>query len=263
MELSVIVPVYDERTTVLSSIERVLAIAEVSEVIVVDDGSTDGSSALLRGVQLGPRVQIAFHDRNRGKTAAVRTGLALATGDAVVVHDADLEYDPRDLPRLLGPLEDRGVGAVFGTRYPREERATLLAAWLRHRIGLPHGGPRASAFYDAIDPIGYYGVALVTELANALYGLSLSDEATCYKVVRTELMRAFDIGQEGFELCPALVSELALGGHRIVEVPIRYAPRSRRDGKKIRWRDGLDAARVLLERRLRPRPGPRPTDLTR
>lgn len=253
MRLSVIIPVYDERATVLASIERVLAVPEVSEVIVVDDGSGDGSDAILREARLGPRVQIVFHSLNRGKTAAVRTGLARVTGDAVVVHDADLEYDPRDLARLLVPLEDRSVSAVFGTRYPRQERASLLVTWLRHRVGLPHRGPRASEFYDAIDPVGYYGVAFVTELANRLYGLSLSDEATCYKVVRAELMRGFDIGEGGFELCPALVSELALGEHRIVEVPIGYTPRTHVEGKKIRWRDGLGAARVLIERRLRPR----------
>ena len=257
LRLSVIVPTFDERDTVLASLERLLEVPDVTQVVVVDDGSRDGTTEILRAREKDPRVQLVFHATNRGKTPALVSGLEHVDGDVTIVHDADLEYDPANLPRLLERFADPTVVAVFGTRYPRYGREALLPAWLRHRLGLPHGGSRPAAFYDAIDPVSYYGSMVVTELANVLFGLSLSDEATCYKAVRTAVLRTLDLGGRGFEFCPALVAELALRGARIVEVPIDYTPRSRRAGKKIRWRDGLDAARVLIARRLRAGRGPR------
>ncbi len=248
MKLSVIVPVFDERSTAVESIARLLSVSEVSEVVVVDDGSQDGTRELLRDLRAA-KVRVLYHPHNRGKTAAIRTALPHCNGELVVVHDADLEYDPKNLPLLMEPFSDPTVAAVFGTRYPREERRTLWWRWLRHWLGKEADGARPGSFYDAINPLNYYGTVVVTELANLLYGLELSDEATCYKIVRRDLLLHFDVGHAGFEFCAALVSELALGGHRIVELPIEYAPRTRKQKKKIRLRDGLSAARVLLARR--------------
>ena len=224
LRLSVLVPVYNEQDTVIPILERVLAVEAVKEVIVVDDGSTDGSAGLLKEfAREHPEVTVLHHPRNRGKGAAVRTALGRATCEVVVVQDADLEYDPRDLPRLLALIEQGEAEVVYGSRV----RGTNPMSYLRY----------------------YLGGRLVSLVASLLYGRWLTDEPTCYKMVRRDLLDGIDLEAEGFEFCPELTAKLLRRGVRYREVPIRYRPRSIAQGKKIRARDGLIAVWTLLKLR--------------
>jgi len=222
--LSVLVPVYNEQDTVIPILERVLELDVPKEVIVVDDGSTDASAHRLEEfAREHPEVTVLRHPRNRGKGAAVRTALERATGDVVVVQDADLEYDPRDLPRLLSLIERGEADVVYGSR-------------------VRGGNPMSYLRY-------YLGGRLVSLVASLLYGRWITDEPTCYKMVRRDLLDDIDLEAEGFEFCPELTAKLLRRGARYREVPIRYRPRSIGEGKKIRARDGLIAVWTLLKLR--------------
>lgn len=223
--LSVIIPVYNEAPTVAEVVRRVRAGGFVHEIIAVDDGSHDESLARLRELAAvdGPPLRVLAHDRNRGKGAAVRTGIAAAMGDLILVQDADLEYDPGDYPALIAPFADPTVGAVFGSRNLRRN-------------------PKSSALF-------YWGGRYLSWLANRLYGSRLTDITTGYKVVRTALLRSLDLRCDGFEFCPELAVRLLQQAARIAEVPISYRPRSRAEGKKIRARDGWHATWTLVRLR--------------
>jgi len=224
LRLSVIVPVYNERNSVVPILEKVLAVELPKEVIVVDDGSTDGSADLLgEFVQKHPQVTLLRHEHNRGKGAAIRTALSQATGDVVVIQDADLEYDPRDLPGLLEPIRRGEAEVVFGSRV----RGRNPMSYLRY----------------------YLGGRLVSLLASMLYGHWVTDEPTCYKMIRRDVLVSIELESEGFEFCPEVTAKLLRGGARYMEVPIRYYPRSLAEGKKIRARDGLIAIWTLLKLR--------------
>jgi len=232
MKLSVIIPAYNEAATVAEVIRRVLATGEAGEIVVVDDGSADGTPEVLAGLQVrhGPVVRVLHHVQNRGKGAAIRTGLAAATGDLVLVQDADLEYEPAEYPALLAPFSDPVAQVVYGSRN------------LRHN-------PRSNFAF-------YWGGRFLSWVANRLYGSRISDEATGYKVVRTSLLRELNLQSEGFEFCAEITAKLLRRGVRICEVPISYRPRSRAEGKKIRWHDGIVAVWTLVRYRLcRARPG--------
>ncbi|HLU38006.1 MAG TPA: glycosyltransferase family 2 protein [Planctomycetota bacterium] len=225
-DLSVVVPVYNEVATLAQIVEKVLALPVSVEVLLVDDGSTDGSGALCDELAARhPGVVRAFHlERNRGKGAAVRTGIAAATGRAVVVQDADLEYDPEDLVRLLHEMDRRGTPVIYGSRR------------------LHHRSKTAQARY-------YWGGVLVTWVTNLLYGARLTDEPTCYKMWRRELIQSIPLECDGFEFCPEVTAKVLRRGHRIPEIQIRYTPRSIHEGKKIRVRDGWKAIWTLLRLR--------------
>jgi dolichol-phosphate mannosyltransferase len=226
MKLSVIIPVYNEEATLGEIIFRVRATCRVDEIVVVDDGSTDASPQILARMQNHdhPSLQILRHERNRGKGAAIRTGLSAVTGDLVLVQDADLEYDPADYPTLLAPFADPEVVAVYGSRN------------LRHN-------PRSSFAF-------YWGGRLLSWIANGLYGSHVTDEATGYKVIKTEILRDMHLETDGFEFCPEVTAKLLQQGVRIREVPISYVPRSWEQGKKIQWYDGLIAIWILIKYRL-------------
>jgi glycosyltransferase involved in cell wall biosynthesis len=178
----------------------------------------------------GPMVRVLRHTQNRGKGAAIRTGLAMVTGDLVLVQDADLEYDPAEYPVLLAPFSDPTVQAVYGSRNLRRN-------------------PRSNFAF-------YWGGRFLSGVANRLFGSHISDEATGYKVVRTSLLRALNLQSEGFEFCAEVTAKLLRRGVRICEVPISYRPRSRAEGKKIRWHDGIVAVWTLVRYRFsRARPG--------
>ena len=231
MKLSVVIPVYNEAETVGSLIERVLAVdlqGVEREVIAVDDGSTDRSYQVLERIAAGrpELVKVYHHRENRGKGAAIRTALQHVTGDIVITQDADLEYDPEDYPRLLALFEDPAVQVVYGSRNLRSN-------------------PRSSWTF-------YWGGRVVSWVANLLYGSDLTDEATGYKLFRTDLLRSLDLQSDGFEFCPEVTGKLLRRDIDIHEIPISYQPRGLEEGKKINWRDGLEAIWTLLRHRFAP-----------
>lgn len=229
--LSIIIPVYNERRTILEIINRVEAVdfTDVErELVVVDDGSTDGTREILREA-IAPRHHVVFHERNCGKGSAIRTGLAAARGDYFVIQDADLEYNPRDLNKLLAALRTGSNEIVYGSRALGDNRDA-----------------RASQLF-------HLGGLLVTWWTNALYGTSLTDEATCYKMFTRNVYERIPLHCTGFEFCPELTGKALRGGFTITEVPISYAPRGTSAGKKIRYRDGLTALWTLTKIRMTPR----------
>ena len=231
MTVSVVVPAYNEVATVERLLRRVAAVPMAKEVIVVDDGSTDGTRPLLAELQeRGLIDRLLLHERNRGKGAALRTGFAHATGDVVVVQDADLEYDPGSIPTLLGPIADGRADAVYGSRFM--------------------GGPRRVLFFWHT-----LGNRFLTLLSNALTNLNLTDMETCQKLIRRKLLQSLPLTVDRFGIEPEITARLAQAGARIYELPISYDGRSYAEGKKIGWKDGMSAIWFILKCNLT---GPRP-----
>jgi glycosyltransferase involved in cell wall biosynthesis len=226
VKLSVIMPVYNERETLVPAVEAVLAIDRVDELIIVDDGSTDNTRDLYDGVKaLDKRVHVHLMKKNQGKGAAVRTGFRLASGDIMLIQDADLEYDPRDYPALIQPIEEGRAAVVYGSRF--------------------RGGPTKTMFFWHM--IGNKFLTLVT---NVLYNTILSDMETCYKVFRADVIREIPLKAKGFEFEPEITSKILKRGYRIYEVPISYNGREFEEGKKISpWKDGPKALFYLLKYR--------------
>lgn len=225
--LSVIVPVYNEAATVGELLRRLLAAPYPDkQIIIVDDGSDDETAAAIGDWEAVANVVVLRHTANRGKGAAVRTGLGAATGRITVIQDADLEYDPGDLPAVVQPIQRGEALAVYGSRYLRP-------------VGLPWSRFRLA-------------VVLLNGLVRFLYGQRLTDEATCYKALPTALYRALNLRSEGFELCPEITANLCRSGVRIVEAPISYHPRGAGDGKKIGWRDAWRGFWALVKWRFVP-----------
>lgn len=214
MKLSVIIPVFNEKDTVEAVLGRVLETPFEKEVIVVDDGSTDGTSEILGNPPAG--VKVVKHGKNMGKGSAVRSGLRHASGDVVIIQDADLEYDPNDYPALLEPIASGIADVVYGSR------------------NVSGDNPRSSFSF-------YLGGVLLSKLTNILYRARLTDEATGYKVFRSEVIKGLNLRSTGFEFCPEVTGKLLRSGVRIHEVPISYNPRMKSEGKKITWWDGLRA----------------------
>jgi len=234
MLLTIIIPAYQEEDTIEEVLEAVAAIDIESlgftkEIVVCDDGSTDRTSEIVAKVAgRDPRIRLIRHDRNRGKGAAIRTALAEASGDFVLIQDADLEYEVTDYPALLARVKD-GARVVYGSRFLLAERPS---------------GMRASNFLAN---------RILTITANLLYGVNITDEATCFKVFDARLLRSLELRCEGFEFCPEVTAKLGKAKVPIVEVPIHYRARSVQQGKKVRWTDGVEAMWVLLRHRLRRR----------
>jgi glycosyltransferase involved in cell wall biosynthesis len=232
--LSVVMPVYNERRTVQQIVEAVLAVPVRKELVIVDDGSTDGSREILGEIARQPGVRLLLHERNRGKGAALRTGFAAARGEVVVVQDADLEYDPRDYPLLLAPILRGEADVVYGSRYLVDP-----ADPARERDSLYH----------------YFGNRVLTFWSNLFTGLNLTDMETCFKCFRREVLRALAIESRSFTVEPELTAKLARLPVRIHEVPIRYRGRAYAAGKKIGWRDGVAALLAIVRFACRRRAG--------
>ncbi len=222
MTVSIVIPVYNEAPTVERLLRRVDAVEVPGEVIVIDDGSTDGTRELLTElVDQGLIDRLALHERNRGKGAALRTGFAMATGDVTVVQDADLEYDPGEIPRLLEPIADGRADAVYGSRFL--------------------GGPRRVQFFWHTA-----GNRFLTLLSNILTDLNLTDMETCQKMVRTDLLRSLPLTVDRFGIEPEITARLAQAGARVYELPVSYDGRTYAEGKKIGWKDGIAAVWFIL-----------------
>lgn len=225
MKLSVIMPVYNEAATVAQIAERVLATAHDLELIIVNDGSTDGTEAVLGELaSREPRVRVLHHDRNRGKGAALRTGFSVATGDIIIIQDADLEYHPRDYDSLLEPILNDGADVVFGSRF----------------LGGPH---RVIYFWHAV------GNRFLTFLSNMMNNLNLTDMETCYKVFRRDVLDRIRLRADRFAFEPEFTAKVARAKCVIYEVPISYRGRTYAEGKKIGWKDGLTALGAIIRYR--------------
>jgi len=225
VKLSIVIPVYNERRTIGAVIERVLkAPVDVSrEIIVVDDASTDGTREALQGLPPG-EIRLMMHDVNQGKGAAIRTGIAHATGEIVLIQDADLEYDPRDYPLLLEPILEDQADVVFGNRF--------------------HGGPHRVLYFWH-----YAANRGLTLLTNILTGLNVTDMEVGYKVFRRDVLRQLTLESDRFGFEPEVTVKVAKLGCRVYEVPIRYYGRTYEEGKKITWRDGFAALFHILRYR--------------
>jgi glycosyltransferase involved in cell wall biosynthesis len=230
--VSVVVPAYNERATVEDLLRSLRSVPLRLQVIVVDDGSSDGTRDILSRLKAEGLIdELVFQERNQGKGAALRTGFTRASGDVAVVQDADLEYDPRELPLLLAPILSGKADAVYGSRF----------------LGGPH---RVHFFWHSV------GNRLLTLLSNMFTDVNLTDMETCYKMIRTDLLRTLPLTADRFGFEPEVTARLAQAGARIYELPISYHGRSYAEGKKIGWRDGVSALWSIVKFNLL---GPRAT----
>jgi glycosyltransferase involved in cell wall biosynthesis len=224
--ISIVVPVYNEARTVAAVIQRLIAIdlPAPREILVVNDGSTDGTREVLNAIVQRPELRIIHAEKNGGKGSAIRIGFKQASGSIVAIQDADLELDPAQLAILVQPILDGRTRVVYGSRF--------LA-------GRPDA-PWLSVFANQV----------LTGVTNLLYGGRLTDMETCYKVMSSDVARSLELESNRFDIEPEITAKLLRAGHSIVELPIRFEPRSRAQGKKIGWRDGVRAIQVLLKYRL-------------
>jgi glycosyltransferase involved in cell wall biosynthesis len=225
MKTSVVIPVYNEIDTIREILQRVKATKIPDEIIIIDDASTDGTRQLLEDLECDNKIRVAFHERNLGKGAAVQTGISQATGDLIIIQDADLEYDPRDYPILLRPIQEGIADAVYGSRFL--------------------GGPRRPVMF-------WHMVAnkILTLMTNILYNNILTDMETGYKVFRREVILGIPIHARRFDFEPEFTAKILKRKVRIYEVPISFNPRDYSQGKKIKLRDAFQAAWTLVKYRI-------------
>jgi len=221
--LSIVMPAYNERDTIETIIDRVMAVPLRKELIVVDDGSTDGTRDILTRLREKYDFKLVFQPQNRGKGSALRRGFEEVTGDLMVIQDADLEYSPEEFPELIELICQGRADVVYGSRFIGRRRVFLFTH--------------------------YAGNRLLTLITNILYNTILTDMETCYKVMRTEVLRSFELKSNGFGIEPEMTAKIFKRGYRVYEVPITYDGRGYDEGKKITWRDGVVALWVLIKYR--------------
>jgi len=223
MKLTVVIPVYNEVHTLLHLIDRVQEVDVDKDIVLVDDCSTDGTRDLLRSTTFPANVRVLYHERNQGKGAALRTGFAAATGDVVLIQDADLEYDPREYPKLLKPIEEGRADVVFGSRFAGGETHRVLYFW------------------------HFMGNKFLTLCSNAFTNLNITDMETCYKVFRREVLQKITVEENRFGFEPEITAKIAKLRVRIYEVGISYDGRTYEEGKKIGWEDGVRALWCIVK----------------
>jgi glycosyltransferase involved in cell wall biosynthesis len=231
--LSVVVPVYNEQQLIEPVLRKVLASPIEKEVIVVDDGSTDGTRTVLARLQQALPIRVIMHEKNLGKGAAVKTGFRAASGRILLIQDADLEYNPNDYPALIAPIESGQADVVLGSRFLLE----------KPKYFTPDGKP----FFTH-----YVGNLVIIWLTNFLYGFHATDYEGCYKAFTRQAIQETPVAANGFEFDNELICKLLRRRRRVVEVPIRYVPRSYQEGKKIRWQDGARMVWAILKWRVLP-----------
>ncbi len=221
--LSVVIPVFNERETIAAIVEAVQqGPVTPTEIIIVDDGSTDGTREILKNELESKVTRVVYHEKNRGKGAALQSGFTIATGDIVIIQDADLEYDPADYPRLIKPITHRKADVVFGSRFMGADAHRVVYFW--HMVGN----------------------RFLTLLSNMLTDLNLTDMETCYKVFRRDVVANLKFKERGFGFEPEFTARVARGKFRIYEVGISYNGRTYEEGKKISWKDGLWAIVAII-----------------
>jgi glycosyltransferase involved in cell wall biosynthesis len=221
--LSVVMPAYNEEATIEEMIRRVVAVPVRTELIIIDDGSKDGTREILSRLATELPIKVIFQPANGGKGAALRRGFQEVTGEIVVIQDADLEYSPEEFPELIELICQGRADVVYGSRFLGRHRVFMFTHYVGNRI--------------------------VTLLTNVLYNTMLTDMETCYKVMRTEVLRSFSLRSDGFGIEPELTAKIFKRGYRVYEIPITYDGRGYDEGKKITWRDGFVALWVLLKYR--------------
>jgi dolichol-phosphate mannosyltransferase len=220
MKLSIIIPAYNEEKTILELIKRVKSVNLDKEIIVVNDGSTDKTAAWLDSI----KDIIVIHKKNGGKGSAIREGIRAVTGDVIVIQDADLEYDPNDFLIMIEAMKKKNADVIYGSRILHSDYSISYRRY-------------------------FLGGKLVTFIANLLFGLSITDEPTCYKMIKTDLLKSLNLRCSRFEFCPEVTAKIARRKIKIVEVPISYFPRSIEEGKKINAWDGIEAIWTLFKYR--------------
>ena len=223
--LSIVMPVYNEKNTVLEIANKVLRLESLKELIIVDDGSTDGTRDLIQKTEFGPKVQKVFHEKNMGKGACLRTGFEKATGEIVGIQDSDLEYDPDEFTELIAPIQKGVADVVYGSRL-----------W----GGRPQ---RAHMFWHLV------GNRFLTLVADVLYNTTLTDIETCYKVFRQDILKGIRIKSNGFSVEPELTAKILKKKLKVYEMPISYYGRTYEEGKKINWKHGFSALWTLIKYR--------------
>lgn len=223
MKLSVVMPVYNEIGTICEIIARVQAIEIEKEIIIVDDFSTDGTREKLAKIVGRENIRLLYHDKNRGKGAALRTGFAAVTGEIVIIQDADLETNPQEYPKLIQPIIDGKADVVFGSRFAGGESHSVVGFW------------------------HYIGNKVLTLLSNCFTNLYLTDMETCYKVFRREIIERITIEEDRFGFEPEITAKVAALRCQVYEVSISYGGRTRKEGKKIGWKDGVRAIWCILK----------------
>ncbi len=223
MLLSVLIPAYNEVHNIQNILNKIGEVTIPKEIIVVDDGSTDGTRELLNTLK-SDTIKVVFHEENQGKGGAIRTAIEHSKGDIIIIQDADLEYDPQDYYKLIPVIESGKEKVVYGSRFLNKQNKHSYFSF-------------------------FLGGQVVTWITNILYFQNLTDEPTCYKVFDAKLLKSIKLNCTGFEFCPEVTAKIAKLGYKIPEVPISYYPRSISEGKKINWKDGVEAIWVLFKYR--------------